>query len=89
MGDTHGDHSADNPLYGASSDSVGALLGGLEGPSLDAMERGLNHANSLEKTLIIALSCHLQSRAGGDRLLPASNGSRSAPPGDDHAPRGV
>ena len=30
---------------------------GLEGPSLDAMERGLNHANSLEKTLIIALSC--------------------------------
>ncbi|HWF42115.1 MAG TPA: diguanylate cyclase [Acidothermaceae bacterium] len=57
VADLHGDHSAANPLYGASSDSVAALLGGLEGPSLDAMERGLNHANSLEKGLIVALSC--------------------------------
>lgn len=57
VGNLHGDHSVDNPLYGASSDSVGALLGSLEGPSLDSMERGLAHAGSLEKALIIALSC--------------------------------
>src|SRR5450631_2841085 len=53
----HGDHSVDNPLYGASSDSVGALLGSLESPSLDAMDRGLAHAASLEGMLIIALIC--------------------------------
>jgi diguanylate cyclase (GGDEF)-like protein len=53
----HGNHAADNPLYGASSDSVGALLGSLEGPSLDAMDRGLTHAGDLEWMLIIALIC--------------------------------
>jgi diguanylate cyclase (GGDEF)-like protein len=53
----HGDHSVDNPLYGASSDSVGALLGSLEGPSLDTMDRGLSHAADLERLLIIALVC--------------------------------
>jgi diguanylate cyclase (GGDEF)-like protein len=51
----HGNHEADNPLYGASSDSVGALLGSLEGPSLDAMDRGLTRAGTLERLLIIAL----------------------------------
>jgi len=53
----HGDHSADNPLYGAASDSVVGLLGSLEGPSLDAMDRGLTNAGNLERMLIIALSC--------------------------------
>ncbi len=57
VGDLHGDHSVDNPLYGASSDSVGALLGSLEGPSLDAMDRGLTHAGNLERLLIVALIC--------------------------------
>jgi diguanylate cyclase (GGDEF)-like protein len=57
VGNLHGDHSSDNPLYGASSDDVGALLGSLEGPSLEAMDRGLAHAASLERTLIIALIC--------------------------------
>jgi diguanylate cyclase (GGDEF)-like protein len=53
----HGNHAADNPLYGAASDSVGELLGSLEGPSLDAMDRGLTHAGDLERILIIALGC--------------------------------
>jgi diguanylate cyclase (GGDEF)-like protein len=55
VGDLHGDHSVDNPLYGASSDNVGALLGSLEAPSLEAMDRGLAHAASLERALIVAL----------------------------------
>jgi len=53
----HGNHATDNPLYGAASDGVGALLGSLEGPSLDAMDRGLAHAGDLERMLIIALIC--------------------------------
>ena len=57
VGSLHGDHSVDNPLYGASSDSVGSLLDSLEGPSLDAMDRGLTHAGNLERLLIVALSC--------------------------------
>jgi len=57
VGNLHGDHSVDNPLYGAASDNVGILLGSLEGPSLDAMDRGLTHAASLERMLIIALIC--------------------------------
>jgi diguanylate cyclase (GGDEF)-like protein len=57
VGALHGDHSADNPLYGASSDSVGALIDGLEGPSLDAMDRGLTHAGNLERELVVALIC--------------------------------
>jgi diguanylate cyclase len=36
----HGDHSVDNPIYGASSDSVVGMLAGLEGPSLNAMDGG-------------------------------------------------
>jgi diguanylate cyclase (GGDEF)-like protein len=52
----HGNHEVDNPLYGASSDGVGALLGSLEGPSLDAMDRGLTRAGTLERLLIIALA---------------------------------
>ena len=57
VGNLHGDHSVDNPLYGASSDNVGALLRSLEGPSLDAMDRGLAHAGNLERLLIVALTC--------------------------------
>jgi diguanylate cyclase (GGDEF)-like protein len=53
----HGNHAADNPIYGAASDSVGELLSSLEGPSLDAMDRGLTHAGDLERILIIALGC--------------------------------
>jgi diguanylate cyclase (GGDEF)-like protein len=57
VGNLSGDHSVDNPLYGAASDSVGQLLDSLEGPSLDAMDRGLTHAANLEKMLIVALTC--------------------------------
>jgi diguanylate cyclase (GGDEF)-like protein len=52
----HGEHAADNPLYGASSDATVALLDGLEGPSLDAMSRGLAHGADLERVLIIGLA---------------------------------
>ena len=52
----HGDHSADNPTFGASSDATDALLDGLEGPSLDAMNQGLAHGADLEHVLIATLS---------------------------------
>jgi diguanylate cyclase (GGDEF)-like protein len=52
----HGDHSANNPTYGASSDATAALLDDLEGPSLDAMDRGLAHGGDLERALIIVLT---------------------------------
>jgi diguanylate cyclase (GGDEF)-like protein len=52
----HGDHSAENPTYGASSDDTASLLDGLEAPSLDAMDRGLAHGGDLERMLIIALA---------------------------------
>ncbi len=32
----HGDHSAENPTYGASSDDTASLLDGLEAPSLES-----------------------------------------------------
>jgi diguanylate cyclase (GGDEF)-like protein len=51
-----GDHSADNPTYGSSSDATAAMLDGLEGPSLDAMNQGLAHGADLERLLIAALS---------------------------------
>src|ERR1035438_914320 len=51
-----GDHSVDNPIYGASSDGTVALVVGLEGPSLDAMDAGLAYGSDLERILIIALS---------------------------------
>jgi len=52
----HGDHSAENPTYGASSDDTASLLDGLEAPSLEAMDRGLAHGGDLERMLIIALA---------------------------------
>ena len=52
----HGDHSVDNPLYGAVSDHAVGLLVGLEGPSLDSMDAGLAYGSDLERTLIVALS---------------------------------
>ncbi len=52
----HGNHAADNPLYGASSDATDALLAGIEAPSLDAMNRGLAHGADLEHVLIVALA---------------------------------
>jgi diguanylate cyclase (GGDEF)-like protein len=52
----HGDHSADNPTFGASSDATVALLDGLEGPSLDAMNQGLAHGADLEHLLIAVLA---------------------------------
>ena len=52
----HGDHSGDNPTFGASSDATDGLLNGLEGPSLDAMNRGLAYGADLEHTLIAVLS---------------------------------
>jgi hypothetical protein len=51
----HGDHSGTNPDFGASSDDTRALLDGLEGPSLTAMDSGLTRGTDLERSLIIAL----------------------------------
>ncbi|MDX6216593.1 MAG: hypothetical protein QOG99_2177 [Frankiales bacterium] len=51
----HGNHLADNPSFGASSDNTRALLDGLEGPSLAAMDRGLAHGADLERILIVGL----------------------------------
>jgi diguanylate cyclase (GGDEF)-like protein len=52
----HGDHTVDNPIYGASSDSVVSLLDGLETPSLNAMNGGLAYGADLERGLIVALT---------------------------------
>jgi diguanylate cyclase (GGDEF)-like protein len=52
----HGNHEIENPIYGASSDHTDALLNNLEGPSLDAMNKGLARGASLEGLLIAALS---------------------------------
>jgi diguanylate cyclase (GGDEF)-like protein len=52
----HGNHTADNPTYGASSDASNALLESLEGPSLDGMNRGLSHGVDLERVLISVLA---------------------------------
>ncbi len=52
----HGNHETENPTYGASSDQTGALLNNLEGPSLDAMNKGLARGATLEGLLIAALS---------------------------------
>ena len=51
-----GDHSVDNPLYGAASDQTVGLLVGLEGPSLDSMDAGLAYGSDLERALIVVLS---------------------------------
>jgi diguanylate cyclase (GGDEF)-like protein len=53
----HGNHAADNPMFGASSDATDALLAGLAGPSLDVLDRGLAHAGGLETILIAVLCC--------------------------------
>lgn len=52
----HGNHAAENPTFGASSDATVALLDGMEGPSLDAMNQGLVHDTDLERILIVALA---------------------------------
>jgi diguanylate cyclase (GGDEF)-like protein len=78
----HGTHSAQNPTYGASSDAVGALLNGLEGPSLDAMNRGLAHDADLERLLIgilvglfglaVAVTVYFRRRMVRDLLRPVA-----------------
>jgi diguanylate cyclase (GGDEF)-like protein len=51
-----GDHSADNPTFGAASDAADGLLEGLESPSLDVMDKGLDHGIALEQFLIVGLA---------------------------------
>jgi len=51
----HGNHLAENPALGASSDGTRALLDGLEGPSLKVMDRGLAYGADLERILIVFL----------------------------------
>jgi HAMP domain-containing protein len=77
-----GDHSVDNPLYGASSDGTVGLLNGLEGPSLNAMDAGLAYGSDLERILIIALSAmfvlglaatvHFRRRMAKDLMRPVA-----------------
>jgi diguanylate cyclase (GGDEF)-like protein len=52
----HGNHTVDNPTFGASSDATRALLDGLGGASLNAMDVGLAHGVDLERILIAALT---------------------------------
>ena len=52
----HGDHSVDNPTFGALSDGTVGMVTGLEVPSLNAMDRGLTYGLDLERILIVALS---------------------------------
>ncbi len=51
----HGNHGSENPTFGASSDATDAMLIGLEGPSLDVMNRGLSQGVELERILITGL----------------------------------
>ena len=51
-----GDHSADNPTFGAASDATDGLLDGLEAPSLAVMNTGLARGSLLERLLIVALT---------------------------------
>jgi diguanylate cyclase (GGDEF)-like protein len=79
----HGNHAASNPTYGASSDATGALLDGLEGPSLEAMNAGLTHGSALEETLMIALAAlfalalavtvYFRRRMSRDLIRPVAN----------------
>ncbi|HVA04363.1 MAG TPA: EAL domain-containing protein [Acidimicrobiales bacterium] len=52
----HGNHAADNLIYGASSDASDGLLTGLEAPSLAAMNNGLSRGVDLERILISVLA---------------------------------
>jgi hypothetical protein len=59
VGAVHGDHSADTPRFGPSSDDVAAIPDALEGHSLAAMNQGLTHVThgaDLEHLVIAALS---------------------------------
>jgi diguanylate cyclase (GGDEF)-like protein len=51
-----GDHSVDIPLFGSASNGTVALLSGLDGASLSAMDARLAHGAGLERILILALS---------------------------------
>ena len=51
-----GNHSAENPRYGASSDATVARLNGLEIPALNTMDAGLARGADLETSLIAVLS---------------------------------
>ena len=76
----HGNHAAENPIYGASSDATDALLEGLEAPSLDAMNRGLARGDDLERILTTmlaglfvlasAVTVYFRRRMGKDLVHP-------------------
>jgi diguanylate cyclase (GGDEF)-like protein len=52
----HGNHAAENPVYGAASDHTVGLVASLEGPSLVALDQGLARGADLERILIAALA---------------------------------
>jgi diguanylate cyclase (GGDEF)-like protein len=52
----HGVPDVENRPFGASSDGTVAMLDGLEGPSLDHMDSGLQHGADLETFLVVALT---------------------------------
>jgi diguanylate cyclase (GGDEF)-like protein len=78
-----GSHAGDNPTYGASSDNTVAALAGLEAPALDAMNRGLDRAATLEAVLISLLvvlfavafgaTVYYRRRMVKDLLRPVTN----------------
>jgi diguanylate cyclase (GGDEF)-like protein len=79
----NGNHAAENPTFGASSDATDALLDGLEGPSLDAMNQGLAHDTDLERVLIgvlvglfglaLAATVYFRRRMARDLLRPVAS----------------
>jgi diguanylate cyclase (GGDEF)-like protein len=79
----HGDHSDNNPTFGASSDQTVALLAGLEGPSLVALDHGLARGADLERILIAALAglfglafavtVYFRRRMGQDLFRPVAS----------------
>lgn len=72
----------DNPAFGESSDETRALLDGLAGTSLTAVDRGLAHGDNLEQTLLVSLvalfalalaaTMYFRRRMAKDLMLPVA-----------------
>jgi len=67
-----GDHSADNPNYGAATDDVVAQLSSLENPALAAMGDGLDRGQTLDRALTAALIVYFRRRMVRDVLNPVA-----------------
>jgi len=78
----HGNHSSAITPYDASSDTTDALLDGLQGPLLNAMDRGLARGSDLEGILTVvlvglfglafAVTVYFRRRMGRDLVRPVA-----------------